>query len=70
MTIADEPALMMVNHQSTADVPVMMYALQNKGNVLNNLMWIQDVMFKYASFGWVSYIHGDFFIQQVIYSYA
>lgn len=62
----DDPAIVMVNHQSTGDVPTVMYALQNKGNVLNNLMWVQDIMFRLTTFGWVSMVHGDFFIQQVL----
>ncbi len=65
MSAADDAAIVLVNHQSTGDVPTIMYALQHKGTVLNHLMWIQDVLFKYSDFGWVSLVRGDFFIQQV-----
>ena len=65
MSVLDDRSAVMANHQSTADVPSLFYALQNKGNVINNIMWIQDVLFKLTDFGWVSMVHGDFFIQQV-----
>ena len=68
MTVVGDRVIMMGNHQSTADVPTLFYALQPKGSVINNLMWIQDVLFKLTDFGWVSIVHGDFFIQQVIYT--
>ena len=68
MTVVGDRVIMMGNHQSTADVPTLFYALQPKGNVINNLMWIQDVLFKLTDFGWVSIVHGDFFIQQVMYT--
>ena len=61
----DDRAVVIGNHQSTGDVPSLFYALQNKGSVINNIMWIQDVLFKLTDFGWVSMVHGDFFIQQV-----
>ena len=68
MTVVGDRVIMMGNHQSTADVPTLFYALQPKGSVINNLMWIQDVLFKLTDFGWVSIVHGDFFIQQAIYT--
>ncbi len=69
LDITEDRALVMVNHQSTADVPMMFHSLQHKGNVLKHIMWVQDLIFKYTDFGWVSYLHGDFFLQQVGYEY-
>jgi lysophosphatidylglycerol acyltransferase 1 len=61
----DDEAVLLINHQSTSDVPVVMAALHNKGLVLGKIMWIMDDIFKYTNFGWISYFHGDFFILQV-----
>lgn len=54
--------LIIANHQSTADVPLMMSTFNTKPNVLPNIMWIMDRLFKYTNFGIVSLIHQDFFI--------
>ncbi|XP_056021273.1 acyl-CoA:lysophosphatidylglycerol acyltransferase 1-like isoform X2 [Ostrea edulis] len=62
--IMDDEAVVLVNHQSTSDVPVVMSALHNKSLVLGKIMWIMDDIFKYTNFGWISYFHGDFFILQ------
>ena len=66
MKLVDDPAIVIANHQSTADVPTMMYALQAKKNAIKDIMWIQDMILRYLDFGWVSLVHGDFFIEQVI----
>ncbi|XP_022253561.1 LOW QUALITY PROTEIN: acyl-CoA:lysophosphatidylglycerol acyltransferase 1-like [Limulus polyphemus] len=57
-------SLILMNHQSTADVPLLMAAFQNKGEVLQNVTWVMDHLFRYTNFGVVSWIHGDFFIAQ------
>ncbi|KAJ0175945.1 hypothetical protein K1T71_008119 [Dendrolimus kikuchii] len=66
----DEPAacagrrtLVLANHQSTADVPMLMAAWNPRPGVLPNLMWIMDRVFKFTNFGIVSVLHEDFFIQ-------
>ncbi|XP_073946437.1 plexin A isoform X2 [Choristoneura fumiferana] len=66
----DEPAacgtdrtLVLSNHQSTADVPILMAAWNPRPGVLANLMWIMDRVFKFTNFGIVSVLHEDFFIQ-------
>lgn len=33
--------------------------------VVRQMMWLMDHIFKYTNFGIVSLIHGDFFIRQV-----
>lgn len=61
----NEKTLVMSNHQSTSDVPLMMAAFNAKKNVLPNVMWIMDRLFKFTNFGIVSKIHQDFFITSV-----
>ena len=41
------------------------YALQKHVPVLKKIMWVQDILFIYSDFGWVSMMHGDFFIETV-----
>jgi len=64
--ISDE-SIVMINHQSTADVPVLMNVVShaNKGTLAQHVDYIMDVMFRFAPFGWVGIMHGDFFIRQV-----
>lgn len=62
--IMDDEAVVLVNHQSTSDVPVVMSAIHNKSLVSGRVMWVMDDIFKYTNFGWISYVHGDFFIVQ------
>lgn len=61
----DQRTLVLVNHQSTADVPMLMATFNTKGDVLPNIMWIMDKVFMYTNFGIVSMIHQDFFIGSV-----
>lgn len=61
----DQRTLVLVNHQSTADVPLLMTTFNTKNEVLPNIMWIMDKVFMYTNFGIVSIIHKDFFIGSV-----
>lgn len=61
----DQRTLVLVNHQSTADVPLLMTTFNTKNEVLPNIMWIMDKVFMYTNFGIVSVIHKDFFIGSV-----
>ncbi|PSN37462.1 Acyl-CoA:lysophosphatidylglycerol acyltransferase 1 [Blattella germanica] len=61
-TCLEDQTLVIANHQSTADVPLLMATFNTKKNVLPNLMWIMDRIFKYTNFGIVSILHEDFFI--------
>ena len=63
--LEQENCLFIVNHQSTADVPVLMNMLTAHGRAADNAMWIMDVQFKWSNFGIVSQIHHDFFIECV-----
>lgn len=60
--LANDKALMLINHQSTSDVPLIMAALDGR---TRNLMWIMDRMFMKTNFGLVSWFHKDFFISSV-----
>lgn len=61
----DVRTMVIANHQSTADVPLMMASFNAKPNILPNIMWIMERLFKYTNFGIVSLIHQDFFISSV-----
>ncbi|XP_046665701.1 acyl-CoA:lysophosphatidylglycerol acyltransferase 1-like isoform X3 [Homalodisca vitripennis] len=58
----EDRTLVIANHQSTADVPMLMATFNPRANVLPNIMWIMDRVFKFTNFGFVSVIHEDFFI--------
>lgn len=58
----EERTLVIANHQSTADVPMLMATFNPRPHVLPNIMWIMDRVFKFTNFGFVSVIHEDFFI--------
>lgn len=58
----DQRTLVIANHQSTADVPLLMACFNAKKNILPNITWIMDHVFKYTNFGIVSVLHEDFFI--------
>ncbi|XP_015513986.2 acyl-CoA:lysophosphatidylglycerol acyltransferase 1 isoform X1 [Neodiprion pinetum] len=60
--ITSDRTLVIANHQSTGDVPILMTTFNAKPNVLPNLMWIMDRIFKFTNFGIVSILHQDFFI--------
>jgi lysophosphatidylglycerol acyltransferase 1 len=64
-TCLEDRTLVIANHQSTADVPLLMATFNTKKNVLPNLTWIMDRVFKYTNFGIVSILHEDFFIVSV-----
>lgn len=59
----DQECVVIVNHQSTGDVPSLMTVLQNKSQIIPRMLWIMDRFFKWTNFGLVSAIHGDFFIR-------
>jgi len=57
-----ENLLIMPNHQSTADVPLLMTIFSARIGFCNKVMWIMDHVFKFTNFGVVSWMHDDFFI--------
>ncbi|KAI6186369.1 CBN-ACL-14 protein [Aphelenchoides besseyi] len=56
--------LVMINHQSTADVPTLFTVFQHKGVATRKTLWLMDVMFRWTPFGIIGRMHGDYFIQQ------
>lgn len=61
--LIDKRTLVLFNHQSTADVPLIMHAFNSRQNISDNIMWIMDHVFKFTNFGIISWAHGDFFIK-------
>lgn len=61
----NQRTLIVANHQSTADVPMLFSCYNTRKQILPNIMWIMDSLFKYTNFGVVSYLHQDFFIKSV-----
>lgn len=62
--ILDDEALLMCNHQSTADIGIIMQSLHPKGMAAGHMTWIMDHVFKLTHFGWICGQHGDFFLKQ------
>lgn len=58
----NDRALVLVNHQSTADVPMLCTAILRQGFVTPSTMWIMDKIFKFSNFGAIGMVHGNFFI--------
>ena len=54
---------MLPNHQSTADVPLLMSIFTARIGFTNKVMWIMDRVFKFTNFGVISWMHDDFFIR-------
>jgi len=61
-SLISEKTLLLINHQSTSDVPLIMSALDGHEGACRNIMWIMDRMFLRTNFGIVSWFHKDFFI--------
>ncbi|XP_045614589.1 acyl-CoA:lysophosphatidylglycerol acyltransferase 1 [Procambarus clarkii] len=60
--LIEQRTLVLFNHQSTSDVPLIMAAFNSRPGLSSNIMWIMDHVFKLTNFGVVSWAHGDFFI--------
>ncbi|XP_059178164.1 acyl-CoA:lysophosphatidylglycerol acyltransferase 1-like [Physella acuta] len=60
----DKETILLCNHQSTADTPIVMLTTYGKGMATGNMLWIMFILFKYTNFGLVSCIRKDFFIDQ------
>ena len=64
-TVMKDNFLFMPNHQSTADVPLCMTIFPGRIGFCDKVMWIMDKVFKLTNFGWVAWMHDDFFILAV-----
>ncbi|KRZ74385.1 Striatin, partial [Trichinella papuae] len=56
--------LVLVNHQSTADVPILFDIVNMHFNKLYKVVWVLDNMFRCTPFGLVCRVHGDLFIRE------
>ena len=63
--LESERCLLLANHQSTADVPLLMGMLSARRRAADNVLWIMDSMFRWTHFGMVSQVRGDFFVESV-----
>ncbi|XP_047736296.1 uncharacterized protein LOC108674389 [Hyalella azteca] len=62
--LSQDRTVVMYNHQSTSDVPLIMAAFNSRPSFsCANVMWIMDRVFRLTNFGVVSLMHGDFFIR-------
>ncbi|XP_043203571.1 acyl-CoA:lysophosphatidylglycerol acyltransferase 1-like [Amphibalanus amphitrite] len=61
--LESERCLLLANHQSTGDVPLLMTMLSARRRAADNVLWIMDAMFKWTHFGMVSQVRGDFFVE-------
>jgi len=62
-SLAGSRLLLLPNHQSTADVPLLMSIFTARQAFTNKVMWIMDRVFKFTNFGVVAACHDDFFIR-------
>ncbi|XP_076464003.1 acyl-CoA:lysophosphatidylglycerol acyltransferase 1-like [Babylonia areolata] len=62
--LSEEEVLLLCNHQSTADTPVVMMSLWGKGGCMSSSMWIMDWIFKFTNFGLICTLRKDVFIKQ------
>ncbi|XP_039273805.2 acyl-CoA:lysophosphatidylglycerol acyltransferase 1-like [Styela clava] len=63
-SIINDESILMTNHQSSGDIPVLMHALRGTRPSLRGVMWIMDWVLQFLSFGWIAKGHGDFFLLQ------
>lgn len=60
-------ALIIANHQTPSDIAVLIHfwhRINPKKSHFSDLTWVQDYLLSVIPTGWVSKIHGDFFILQ------
>lgn len=62
--ISNDETILLCNHQSTADIGVVMQAMYSKGLTAGRMIWIMDHVFRLTHFGWMSCFHGDFFLEK------
>lgn len=63
-SLVNDKSVVISNHQSTSDVPLLMYTLHGIKPSLRHVMWIMDWILQFTNFGWVAKCHGDCFILQ------
>uniref|UniRef100_A0A5S6QV47 PlsC domain-containing protein n=1 Tax=Trichuris muris TaxID=70415 RepID=A0A5S6QV47_TRIMR len=60
----EEPCLVIANHQSTADVPILVHVINALSGYCYKVMWVLDLMFRWTPFGLICQLHGDLFIRE------
>jgi len=63
----NELGLVIANHQTPSDIAVLIHfwhRINPKASHFSDLTWIQDYLLSVIPTGWVSKIHGDFFVLQ------
>lgn len=64
--IQEKPRILLLcNHISTADVPLMMQSFSTLTN--QSILWVLDAQFKLTNFGVICGSHGDFFVSKNTY---
>nr|CAB3263478.1 acyl-CoA:lysophosphatidylglycerol acyltransferase 1-like [Phallusia mammillata] len=61
--IKNDVSLVIVNHQTPTDIPLLMRAFHAKC-LFPTTMWVMDWILQFFNFGWVAKGHGDFFLLQ------
>lgn len=56
--------LVLPNHQSTNDIPILFGVFHNKLALSSNVMWVSDLELMFSHIGVVCLIHGDMFVRQ------
>lgn len=66
--LVDDECLLIVNHQSTGDVPLLMtvFSHRSRPSFSQHIYWILDIMFRWTHFGIISKVRKDFFIREVL----
>ncbi|XP_075263890.1 acyl-CoA:lysophosphatidylglycerol acyltransferase 1-like [Convolutriloba macropyga] len=63
-TVSSKRCLVLPNHQSTMDIPVLFAVFHDKREVTKNVMWVSDLELMFSHIGVVCLLHGDMFIRQ------
>ena len=64
---SDDMFVVMSNHQTPVDVSVLSMfwqAIDSKSNHFGGVSWVQDFILKVLPTGWMSRVHGDYFLLQ------
>ena len=64
--LCSEGVLLVANHQSTADTPLVIMSLWGQNKTIGNPLWIMDYYYRFIpTFGLICWLRRDFFIRTV-----
>ena len=63
--LQNDEALLILNHNSNLDGPLLFYALQYHIKAARQITWTMRSVFKWLPFGILGQLHGDFFLSKV-----